>query len=119
MDSSMVCCDDCACCARWLNAKAMYAGFSGCPVDAETYDVLMSKTCSAILNFQSHANVDTFLSECARDNIEVIVSKKIDKHYILPKTRMLVYVETIGEENKSVVRLLNLDEFSLKEYSEE
>lgn len=114
-----MCTENCACCARWLNTKATYSGFSGCPVDAETYDALMSKTCSAILSFQVHTDTERFLTECSENAIEVQVSPKAEYHYILPKTRMLVYVETIGEENKKVVRLINLDEFSLKEYSEE
>ena len=118
MEYSSMCKDDCACCARWLNTKATYSGFSGCPVDAETYDAMMSNTCAAILNFQTHTDTELFLKECAEHNIEVRVSPKEEDHYILPKTRMLVYIETTGEENKKVVRLINLDEFSLKEYSE-
>ena len=114
-----MCTENCACCARWLNTKATYSGFSGCPVDAETYDALMSKTCTAILSFQVHTDTELFLKECAEHNIEVRVSPKEEHHYILPKTRMLVYVETTGEEDKKIVRLINLDEFSLKEYSEE
>ena len=118
MEYSSMCSDDCACCARWLNTKAMYSGFGGCPVDAETYDVLMSKTCTAILNFQTHTDVDLFMTECSENGIEIKVSPKAEDHYVLPKTRMLVYIATIGEENKKVVCLINLDEFSLKEYSE-
>jgi hypothetical protein len=87
MEYSSMCKDDCVCCARWLNTKATYSGFSGCPVDAETYDALMSNTCAAILNFQTHTDTEVFLKECSEKDIEVRVSPKAEDHYYQGKSK--------------------------------